>query len=746
MKRSLLFSGLVWLLTVYAHGQSIGEQSPVFLKKTDKEIIIDGEISEAAWYAGAPARNFWQYFPSDSLQNEAKAQTEIYMTYDDKNLYIGAICHSVGDQYVVPSLRRDYNAGGNDNITFLIDPFKDRTNAFVFGMNPYGVMREALISGGGQGRDDWNGSWDNKWQGEAKVFDGYWSCELAIPFSTLRYKEGESEWYFNCYRFDTQSNTRSTWNRIPQNQTIMSLAYMSPMIWDRPLKKPGANVSLIPYVTGSYDQAFMDEVDDELMRVDQDPNYGFSFGGDAKVALTPGLNLDLTVNPDFSQVEVDEQQLDLSRFELFFPERRQFFLENADLFSGFGDNRINPFFSRRIGIGTDTVTGDRIQIPILAGARLSGKLDNNWRVGLLNMQTNNDERAGPGYNYSVAALQRKVFSRSNIGAIFVNKQTFEDILADTISDLTRYNRVMGLEYNLASSDNVWNGKAFYQHSFSPEQGEQPYAHGAALDYRVRDFQLRWRHQLVGEGFNAETGFVPRTNFFSISPEARLFFYPKKGLFNQHGPGAEARVLWQPGFGKADHEYQFYWDADLRNTASLRVSLNNEEIFLFDEFDPSRTDATPLPDSTRYNNWSISAFYRSDGRKIFSYNLRPRVGEYFNGSRYGLSGSLTYRYQPFGAIELNFNYTYISLPAPYASANLFLIGPRIDLTFTRNIFLTTFLQYNDQRQNFNVNARLQWRFAPVSDFFLVYTDNYLTENGFSVRNRAIVAKVTYWLNI
>ncbi len=743
MKKLLAVLNLATFLAVYAHGQGIGAQPPIFLKETTEEIVIDGELSEEAWYSGTPATNFWENFPSDSVQ--AEYQTEIYMTYDEEYLYIGAICHSPGDEFIVPSLRRDYSFSDNDNVTFLIDPFQDRTNAFVFGINALGVMREALISNGGQDRGSWNSSWDNKWRGESKIFGDFWSCEMAIPFSTLRYNKGEQEWFFNCYRNDTQSGTRSSWNRIPQNQIIMSLAYMSPMIWETPLEKTGSNISLIPFLTGSYNHTFMDEVDDELVRVQEDPVYDSGIGGDAKIALTPGLNLDLTVNPDFSQVEVDEQQLDLSRFELFFPERRQFFLENADLFGSFGDRRINPFFSRRIGIGTDTVTGDRIQIPILAGARLSGKLDNNWRAGLLNMQTRNDDRGGPGYNYTVAALQRKVFSRSNIRGIFVNKQTFGDLPSDSL-DFSRYNRVAGLEYNLASSDNTWYGKTFYQHSFSPDQGPKAYAHGASLEYRVQNFSLRWEHQLVGEGFEAETGFVPRTGYFSISPEAQYFFYPTGSLFNQHGPGLQARVLWQPGFGKADHEYELYWDADLRNTGSLRVTLGNEEVFLFDEFDPTRTDATPLPDSTYYNYWSLRAFYRSDSRKIISYSLRPTAGEYFNGYRYGLGGSLTLRYQPLGSIELNFNYNYIDLPSPYASTGLFLIGPRIDLTFTRSLFLTTFLQYNDQRQNFNVNARLQWRFAPVSDFFLVYTDNYLTEEGFAVRNRAIVAKVTYWLNI
>ncbi len=750
MKRNTL-TLIALLLVGWLMGQDKYAKQPVKLKPAKTEIKQDGNVKEEAWFRGQPAKHFWELFPTDSLQVEV--QTEIFMTYDEDFLYVAAICHSQGDDYVTPSLRRDFRAGGSDNLTLLFDTFRDKTNAFVFGINPYGVMREALISNGGQNpRTDFDESWDNKWTGVAKIHDGYWTCEMAIPFTTLRFQDGQKVWNFNSYRFDTQSNTRSSWVRVPQNQSLTSLAYVDQMVWEEAPQSPGTSVSVIPFITSGFNQTYMDEVDDELVRVDEDPNYNFDIGGDAKIAVTPGLNLDLTVNPDFSQVEVDQQVINLGRFEVFFPERRQFFLENADLFGGFGDSRINPFFSRRIGIAEDT-TGNNIQVPIYAGARLSGKLDKNWRIGLLNMQTDQEERANlPGYNYTVMALQRKVFNRSNFGLIFVNKQTFDELEdpepeagEDEDDVINRYNRVVGFDYNLASSNNEWNGKAYYQHSFSPEQGGQPYAYGTSLEYRIRPISIRWDQQLVGEDYEAEVGFVPRTGFLSINPEIRSFFYPKKGPFNQHGPGFEARILWQPGFGKADHEFEAYWDADFNNTSGMRATLSNESTFLFDEFDPTRTDSEPLPDSTVYNYSSFRVSYRSDQRKKFFYRLSPSAGEFFNGYRYGMSGSLTYRYQPYGSIELSVNYNYIDLPEPHASTGLFLIGPRIDLTFSRSVFLTTFIQYNDQRENVNINTRLQWRFAPVSDFFLVYTDNYLSD-GFAVKNRAIVAKVTYWLNL
>lgn len=696
-------------------------------------ITLDGVLEEPDWYNGVPAKNFWQWFPTDSLQ--AGVQTEVYFTYDDANLYVAAKCYSVGDQYVIESLKRDFRAGGNDNVTFVFDTFNDGTNAFVFGANPAGVLREALISNGGQSRQDFAESWDNTWDGKAKIWDGYWTVEFAIPFKTLRFKEGSTHWGFNCYRFDYQNNERTTWVQIPRNQLVMNLAYTGDLIWDAPLRKSGRSFAVIPYVSGDMSRDF-EEPGSKY-------NGNFNAGGDAKIAVNSGLNLDLTVNPDFSQVEVDRQVTDLQRFEIFFPERRQFFLENADLFSGFGTQRINPFFSRRIGIVRDTASGDNIQNAIPFGARLSGKLNEDWRVGLLSMQTAKD--AGndlPGFNYTVAAVQRKLFSRSNLGFIFVNKQAVSGRESDTYDS---YNRVMGLDYNLATPDNSWTGKAFYHRAITPEDTGGKYAHGFDIGYRVNKFELRWKHELVGEGFDAQVGFVPRKDYFKIGPSAQLFFYPKNPKIVQHGPELKADALYTPGHGRSDHTISLRWNFSFRDQSRLTLDARNEYIYLFDDFDPTRKGEHLLPAATSYSFTNFSVMYSSDRSKPFSVRFRPIIGQFFNGFRTNLGGSLRYRFQPYGNISLDFNYNRISLGEPFEPVNLYLIGPRIDLTFTKKLFLTTFIQYNSQVDNLNINARFQWRFAPVSDFFIVYTDNYLPDN-WSVKNRAIVAKLTYWLNL
>ena len=698
-------------------------------------ITLDGKLDELEWRDGEPAKDFWETFPSDT--SRSAYPTEIYFGYDNEHLYVAALCRTPGVKFVIPSLRRDFRAGGNDNITFLFNPFRDKSNAIVFGMNPLGVAREALIYNGGESNDDFREEWDNKWRGESYIGEDYWSCELIIPFSSLRFPAGATEWYFNSYRFDTQSNTRTTWHRIPQNQIIMSLAYMGSLNFEggAPMAQ-GKNLALIPYAGGGLRRDYQS---------DEPSDFDYNIGGDAKVGIGSGLNLDLTVNPDFSQVEVDEQVINTTRFEVFFPERRQFFLENADLFGSFGFERANPFFSRRIGVTRDTTTGEGLQNPIYFGARLSGKLNDDLRVGLLNMQAaQNRDQGLPSFNYTVAALQRRVGARSNVGGIFVNKQNFTNF-SDSTETNANFNRVVGFDYNLATKNNAWNGKTFVHRSFSDAAGGDDYTHGLNLEYRHRNWNVQYDHLYVGEDFNAEVGFVPRRGYFTSGVEAVRIDYPSNPNVITKGPFTELRLFFQPGDGLTDRNAFGGYEWKYANTSELGLGVGYEYIFLFADFDPSRTGSPPLPGNRGYGAWSGFANYRSDRRRKLSTAVELNAGQFFNGNSYSIAGNLLYRYQPFGSIDLRVSYRYLDLPEPYASTALFLIGPRIDFTFSKSVFLTTFLQYNDQIDNINVNARLQWRFAPVSDFFLVYTDNY-DSLDFGVKNRALVAKVTYWLNL
>jgi len=713
-------------------------QPNIDVTRIDEVVEIDGKLDEPMWSKIKPGTPFGQYFPTDSI--DAEYQTELYMGYDKTNLYVGIKCYGVDNDWIVTSLKRDYRAGSSDNITLVFDAFNDRTNAIWFGINPLGVIREGVITNGGNDRRDFDESWDNKWRGEAHIYDGYYTAELEIPFSTLRFNKGSQKWTFGAYRFDTQHNETSTFGHIPRNQTIFSLAQNGDMNWEFPLESTGSNISIIPYIASGITKDYENETPSD---------FNYDFGGDAKIGVTSGLNLDLTINPDFSQVEVDRQITDLSRFEIFFPERRQFFLENADLFSGFGFSNINPFFSRRIGVARDK-NDDLVQNRIYGGARLSGKINNKTRIGLLNMQTQSDiENGVAGGNYSVAAVQRKIWDRSNISFIFVNKQLSKDNAENF--NLNHYNRVAGIDFNYANKDNTWFGKTFLHTSFSPDENSEGFSHGTSLKYNTRPLEIEWNHQYVDENYDAEVGFIRRTNYYRFNPEITFKFYPKESFVNELGVGSDAEFIFMPGFGKTDHDIGIGFGGQLSNTGRFRVSLNHEYTYLFDGFDPTGTDSDALASGTEYNYVNLQAFYSGDRRKDISYSIFTYLGGYFNGMRYGGGGSLNFRSQPKLEVAINYNYNLFDMPHLDGTRQTFLIGPRIDYTFSKKLFWTTFIQYNTQSKNTNINSRLQWRFAPVSDFFIVYTDNYFTGNDpsdrftFDIRNRALVAKFTYWLN-
>ena len=514
------------------------------VKFINQPIQIDGILDESIWETAESAHDFQQYFPSDSIL--AIQQTDIKMLYSATTLYIGIKVNTEGDDYVIPSLQRDFRAGGNDNISLLFDTFNDGTNAFLFGMNPYGVRREALISNGGTTLSGFTTSWDVKWRGESKIYDGYYVCEMAIPLTSFKFKQGETKWRFNSYRFDMQTNETSTWAEIPQNQFVFNLAFMGDMVFEKPLGKSRTPLALIPYVNGISLKDF---------ETDESTNQ-FNVGGDAKVAIGNGMNLDITVNPDFSNVEVDNFFTNLTRFEVNLPERRQFFIDNVDLFGTFGNERdSNPFFSRRIGIAED-IDGETIENGIIGGVRLSGKLNEDWRLGFLNIQTEEDvANEIPSNNNTVFALQKKLFSRSNLSFIFVNRQTFKDY--DFLEESDRYNRVVGIDYNLASSDNTWVGKFFFHKSFANDIGDDDSAGGVDLQYNSRHVNFGVRSNFVGDDYRADLGFVRRRDIVAARPFFEYTFWPKKGPINQHGFRFSPNAIWRPTLDFQNTDYNIF---------------------------------------------------------------------------------------------------------------------------------------------------------------------------------------------
>ncbi len=717
----VLLTALPLCFNTVLFGQTKGinrEKYKIHISETNADINIDGILDEPVWLTTDIADNFQRVLPTDT--GFAIAQTEVKVTYTQSTLYIGIICYDpTPGKRPVESLRRDFAFGKNDNFIVFIDTYNDQTNGFAFGISPAGAQWDGLQANGGNVNLDW----DIKWRTAVKNYDDRWVAEYAIPFRSMRYQGGTKEWGINFSRQDLKTSEKSSWAPMPRQFATATLAFTGTLVWDKPLPGSGPRFSLIPYVSAKTTQ-------------NKEAGEGFkgtaNAGVDAKVILSTSMNLDLTVSPDYSQVEVDRQRTNLDRFELFFPEKRQFFLENSDIFANLGSDNLRPFFSRRIGLNS----------PVQAGARLSGKIGNDWRIGIMDLQTGPNDVIRGG-NFSVAALQRKVFSRSNVSAFFVNKQII-NVQEDTSFTGYKYNRVAGLEYNLASANNRWTGKTFYHQSFYPGADGDAAAMAANLMFSTQYLTAKLDQSWVGADYIAEVGYIRRKGYYEIKPSFQYRFFPSSSKIANHGPIAEMDMFFDPSLTQTDREIQLSYQIEWMNKSIVKVDVEDSYILLQHPYDPTNFGNDSLAANTSYRWNEISAGFTSDIRKPFNYTVNTVYGGYYNGTRLSLNGEVFYRIQPYGSLAIVTSYNNITMPSPFTSAEFILIGPRLDLTFTDRLFFTSFVQYNNQIDNINLNLRFQWRFAPVSDLYIVYTENSFP-TGYMVKNRGLVFKLSYWFN-
>ncbi len=437
----------------------------------------------------------------------------------------------------------------------------------------------------------------------------------------------------------------------------------------------------------------------------------------------------------------------LTRFEISLPEKRQFFIDNGDLFGSFGSFRdAIPFFSRRIGIARNA-NGSSIQNAILGGVRLSGKLNDDWRLGFLNIQNREDlSNQIASNNNAMLALQRKVFGQSQVGVFMVNRQTFKEY--DFIEKNDTYNRVIGLDYNLASANNRWIGKFYTHKSFQPEDQEGNLSSFASLLYNTRIWRFYSNWVYVDRDFRSDLGFIPRTGIIKSGTSAQRTFYPKTGIANSHSFRLLNLMWFQQNldYQKTDHNFEVNYTLEFKKQDRLEFEFSRQYIYLSSSFDPTRsTNSIPLPGDSGYqfSDWSLN--YQSNLANPFIFTSEVSYGGFYNGTRFSYRGSTGYRFQPKVILSLQWDYNRINLPKPYATADLILVRPKFDVTFSKNLFWSTLIQYSNQTDNLGINSRLQWRFAPLSDLYIVYNDNYYTRE-FGPTFRSINLKLTYWLNL
>lgn len=717
--------------------------------------VIDGVVNDAVWEGVAPHTTFTQQDPR--LGEPATERTEVRLLFGPTAVYVSFVCFDADPSSIIVSqAKRDASLAETEAVIAVFDTFNDNQNAFVFGTNPLGIEYDGQVAregqtagqafggGGGAGTQRggisaFNPNWDGDWTVRAQITERGWEAEMAIPLKTLRYAVGEDKtWGFNVMRNIRHKNEQVYLSFIPRGFDIyrISLAAKVPGL-DMPARR---DIKFIPYALGSANKDYTRASD----QLDRD----FQVGIDTKWGVTPSLTLDATVNTDFAQVEADEEQVNLTRFDLFFPEKRPFFLENASTFQFGQPQSIDLFFSRRIGLSG--AASSLQPIPIIAGGRLSGKMAGSWNVGLLNIQTN-DEQDGagnllsPDTNFTAIRAQREV-GRSSYGAIFVGKYATNT----AGSSFNEWNRAYGVDANVQLSEGQ-RVSAFFARTDTPEtdanQGGprgSDYSARGFYDFRNQLWQIAGGVSQVGDNFNPEVGFLPRRGY--RRPEFRVFFQPQpKNIkwIRRVAPHVSSNAYWdlngnlQTAFTHI-HPFEiqpmrggrFGWFADQNKDNPLQP-------FTVYNRDGNRV---VIP-AGQYTWWQNAFEYFHDPSAAVTGGIRYRIGNYFDGDFNALELTSDYRFT--ARFTASVGWTRQDVDLPYGSFVTHLIPVKASYSFTNLASLSALVQYNGQTGVYSSNIRLALLNRSGTGLFVVYNDrrDVLDSTSYDTVGRSFVVKYT-----
>ncbi len=686
-----------------------------------EKITLDGRLDEAIWQQAPIAGDFIQKFPSNGAP--ATERTEARFAYDDDNLYIGVTCFdSQPDKVLIRDLREDFNFGTTDLVQIFIDSIHDRRTGFTFVVNPGGAHRDSQISGTGGANQDWDGVWD------AKVVRGdqAWTVEFSIPFKTLRFSGATmQEWGVNVSRKIMHLSEESNWAPVPirfnGNQPDMAGTL-------RGLEniRQGRNLKIKPYVIGGRAQTRVGGA----LRATTDRDGGF----DAKYSLTPSITLDATYRTDFAQVEADQQQVNLTRFNLFFPEKRDFFLENSGSFAfGSGSRNANsnssnlvPFFSRRIGL---SAVGT--QIPIVGGARVSGQAAGN-DVGVLVMKA--EERVGatpatstPSNTYLVGRYKRNLLRTSWIGAILTDR---ESALAND------YNRVYGPDAHFQFFQRL-EIDAYALRSETPGRVGDNMARSLVTAWRDDDVTLSTEYHAVDPNFNPEAGFVRRGNVTQYSADAAWRPQLRRSDTIRNLIASTSLDYFQGGASGAieTRTQEATLGMQFENNGSLNFTTSQTFDRLAQPFAIRPTVSVPVGDY-EYTRYTASLNTGSNHRIGVTGNTS--WGEFWNGHNAAVTAGLEMRPNHHLNIELDYSRNHVTLPNGAFITGL--VGARFLYGFNPRAFFNAFLQYNADTHQVSSNLRFNFTHHPLSDLYVVYNDRRDTVSG-QLLERAVIVKLT-----
>jgi hypothetical protein len=717
---------------------------------------IDGKVVDEAWLRVTPYSAFTQTDPIEGAP--ASERTEVRVLFDKTHLYIGVICFdSEPAKIVVSQSRRDADLTETDAIILVLDTFNDNQNAFVFGTNPLGIEYDGQVSGEGQTSGfastasgssgsqrgtiaSLNLNWDGDWRVKSAITDRGWETEIAIPFKTLRYATGANRtWGFNIKRNIRRKNEQVYLSPVERGFDVYRVSSAAKLTGlNLPARR---DLKVTPYVLGSVNKDYTVAADDQVVRR-VNPFEDRNVGLDVKWGVRPNLTADFTLNTDFAQVEADEEQVNLTRFDLFFPEKRPFFLENASIFQFGSPQQIDLFFSRRIGLSATGSSG--LPIDIFGGARLSGKVG-DYNIGMLNMQTDaaNDPVTGrlltSANNFGVIRVQREV-GRSNFGAIFVNRQG-----TGGAAGADNYNRAFGVDTALQVTTNS-KLFAFVARTDSPaSRGGHDYSERVFYNFTNNLWQVSTGYSQVGNDFNPEVGYLPRRGY--RRPEMRAFFQPQPKRWpwiRRISPHTTYNAFYGIGDGLIQSSMGHFHFFEIQPRQGGRFGTfferyQDRPVANFTVFNAGgRTVVIP---PGLYTWYQIANEYLSDPSAVVSTTLRWRHGGFYDGDFDAYETSLSWRS---GTRFLgSLGYTRQNVDLRYGSFHTDLVPVKVSYAFTTLASVQALVQYNNQSSLVSSNIRVALLNRSGTGLFVVYNDRRDTTdfNPYDTLGRSFIVKYT-----
>jgi len=718
----------------------------VRLADGDARPVLDGKVTEDPWMKVTPYSTFTQTDPVEGAP--ASERTEVRVLFDNANMYIGVICFdSDPGKIVVSQSRRDADLTESDAIIVVLDTFNDNQNAFVFGTNPLGIEYDGQVSGEGQTSgissatsgaagsqrgtiSALNANWDGDWRVKASITERGWEAEMAIPLKTLRYATGaDRTWGFNVKRNIRRKNEQVFLSPVARGFDVYRVSSAAKLVGlDLQARR---DIKITPFVLGSVNKDYTVATD----QVDRKANAGV----DVKWGVRPNLTADFTVRTDFAQVEADEEQVNLTRFDLFFPEKRPFFLENASVFQFGAPQQVDLFFSRRIGLSSSG-----LPIDIFGGARLSGKAA-GYNIGLLNMQTDSasDQRTGkllaPSNNFSVLRVQREV-GRSNFGAILVNRQG-----TGSLATSGDNNRAYGVDVNLQVSKNA-KLFAYLAGTTSPAaKGGSDHSERVFYNFTNNLWQVAAGYTQVGDNFNPEVGYLPRRGY--RRPELRVFFQPQPKQWpwiRRISPHVTYNSYYgvDDGLVQSSTGHYHFFEIDPKQGGRFGTyveRIQDRPTAPFTVFNAGGKKVVIPPGL--YTWYQLDNEYLSDPSAVLSTTLRWRHGGFYDGDFDAYETALNFRA---GArFAGSFGWTRQNVDLKYGNFHTDLVPVKVSYAFTTLASIQALVQYNNQSSLLTSNIRLALLNRSGTGLFVVYNDRRDTTdfNPAETLGRSFVVKYT-----